>query len=165
MLQFENQEKDWVEKWHLVQATELTWCLVCLVRLQGRAQERLREVTGQGSRFPVATKRPLPLWVPTHNAHSGGFLHKPPQLLSLPLAGVPPWWILLMLLLSRFSCIRLCATPSGSSVHGSFQARVLEWGAIAFSNSDNTIPEQIHFLHSFRQSEGRSKFLLKPLGS
>ena len=57
-----------------------------------------------------------------------------------------------------------CSLP-GSSVHGSFQARVLEWGAIAFSNSDNTIPEQIHFLHSFRQSEGRSKFLLKPLGS
>ena len=29
MLQFENQEKDWVEKWHLVQVTELlvTWCL------------------------------------------------------------------------------------------------------------------------------------------
>ena len=37
----------------------------------------------------------------------------------------------------------LCPTPSdpmdcslpGSSVHGIFQARVLEWGAIAFSNS------------------------------
>jgi len=26
-----------------------------------------------------------------------------------------------------------CSLP-GSSVHGSFQARVLEWGAIAFSN-------------------------------
>ena len=25
--------------------------------------------------------------------------------------------------------------PSGSSVHGIFQARVLEWGAIAFSDS------------------------------
>ena len=24
-------------------------------------------------------------------------------------------------------------SPSGSSIHGSFQARVLEWGAIAFS--------------------------------
>ena len=90
---------------------------------------------------------------------------------------------LLLLLLSRFSCVRLCATPEmaahqappslgfsrqeywsglpfpspmhesesevaqscptlsdpmdcsppGSSVHGVFQARVLEWGAIAFS--------------------------------
>ena len=26
-------------------------------------------------------------------------------------------------------------SPSGSSVHGIFQARVLEWGAIAFSSS------------------------------
>ena len=26
-------------------------------------------------------------------------------------------------------------SPSGSSVHGIFQARVLEWGAIAFSQS------------------------------
>ena len=39
---------------------------------------------------------------------------------------------------------QLCATPSdpmdcsppGSSVHGIFQARVLEWGAIAFSDED-----------------------------
>ena len=89
---------------------------------------------------------------------------------------------LLLLLLSRFSCVRLCATPRtaahqdppslefsrqehwsglpfpspvhesevtqscltlsdpmdfslpGSSVHGIFQARVLQWGAIAFSD-------------------------------
>ena len=39
--------------------------------------------------------------------------------------------------------VQLCPTPSnpmdcslpGSSVHGIFQARVLEWGAIAFSKS------------------------------
>ena len=31
-------------------------------------------------------------------------------------------------------------SPPGSSVHGIFQARVLEWGAIAFSN-----PEGIGF--------------------
>ena len=30
---------------------------------------------------------------------------------------------------------RACSPP-GSSVHGIFQARVLEWGAIAFSNSN-----------------------------
>ena len=95
--------------------------------------------------------------------------------------------LLLLLLLSRFSCVRLCATPEmaahqaspslgfsrqehtgvgchfllqcmkvksesevaqlcpalsdpmdcslpGSSIHGIFQARVLEWGAIAFSD-------------------------------
>ena len=29
-------------------------------------------------------------------------------------------------------------SPPGSSVHGIFQARVLEWGAIAFSNSKVT---------------------------
>ena len=35
------------------------------------------------------------------------------------------------------SCLTLCdpmdCSPPGSSVHGSFQARVLEWVAIAFS--------------------------------
>ena len=43
----------------------------------------------------------------------------------------------LLLLLSRFSCVRLCdpmdCRPPGSTVPGIFQARVLEWGAIAFS--------------------------------
>ena len=34
-----------------------------------------------------------------------------------------------------------CSLP-GSSVHGIFQARVLEWGAIAFSEVD---PELIYF--------------------
>ena len=39
------------------------------------------------------------------------------------------------------SCLTLsdsmdCSLP-GSSVHGIFQARVLEWGAIAFSNSSS----------------------------
>ena len=36
------------------------------------------------------------------------------------------------------SCLTLCdprdGSPPGSSVHGVFQARVLEWGAIAFSD-------------------------------
>ena len=36
------------------------------------------------------------------------------------------------------SCLTLCdpmdCSPPSSSVHGIFQARVLEWGAIAFSN-------------------------------
>ena len=31
-----------------------------------------------------------------------------------------------------------CSLP-GSSIHGIFQARVLEWGAIAFSDSEHTI--------------------------
>ena len=37
------------------------------------------------------------------------------------------------------SCPTLCdpidGSPPGSSTHGIFQARVLEWGAIAFSNT------------------------------
>ena len=37
------------------------------------------------------------------------------------------------------SCLTLCdprdGSPPGSSIHGIFQARVLEWGAIAFSNA------------------------------
>ena len=32
-----------------------------------------------------------------------------------------------------------CSLP-GSSVHGIFQARVLEWGAIAFSDSSDGLP-------------------------
>ena len=31
-----------------------------------------------------------------------------------------------------------CSLPPGSSAHGIFQARVLEWGAIAFSQICNT---------------------------
>ena len=44
----------------------------------------------------------------------------------------------MLLLLSRFSPVWLCATPidgspPGSAIPGILQARVLEWGAIAFS--------------------------------
>ena len=45
--------------------------------------------------------------------------------------------MLLLLLLSLQSCPTLSdpidSSPPGSSVHGIFQAGVLEWGAIAFS--------------------------------
>ena len=34
--------------------------------------------------------------------------------------------------------------PPGSSVHGIFQARVLEWGAIAFSNRESNYKEMSH---------------------
>ena len=41
------------------------------------------------------------------------------------------------------SCPTLCdpidGSPPGSSVHRIFQARVLEWGAIAFSDSCDTL--------------------------
>ena len=47
---------------------------------------------------------------------------------------------MLLLLLSRFSRVRLCATPidgspPGSPVPGILQARTLEWVAISFSNA------------------------------
>jgi len=37
-------------------------------------------------------------------------------------------------------------SPPGSSVHGIFQARVLEWGAIAFSGRENASSVQFAFL-------------------
>ena len=45
-------------------------------------------------------------------------------------------WLLLLLLLSRFSRVRLCATPSMAAhqappVPGILQARTLEWVALA----------------------------------
>ena len=48
--------------------------------------------------------------------------------------------LLLLLLLSRFSHVRLCVTPldgspPGSPVPGILQARTLEWVAISFSNA------------------------------
>ena len=47
---------------------------------------------------------------------------------------------LLLLLLSRFSRVRLCATPETAAhqappVPGILQARTLEWAAISFSNA------------------------------
>ena len=46
---------------------------------------------------------------------------------------------LLLLLLSRFSCVRLCdpidGSPPGSPIPRILQARTLEWVAISFSNA------------------------------
>ena len=46
---------------------------------------------------------------------------------------------MLLLLLSRFSCVRLCnpidGNPPGSPVPGILQVRTLEWVAISFSNA------------------------------
>ena len=45
------------------------------------------------------------------------------------------------------SCLTLCnpmdCSLPGSSIHGLFQARVLEWGAIAFSNTYNLGKEKL----------------------
>ena len=54
------------------------------------------------------------------------------------------------------SCLTLsdpmdCSLP-GSSVHGIFQARVLEWGAIAFSKSEIIIPHNLRFKKKFTSS-------------
>ena len=51
------------------------------------------------------------------------------------------------------SCLTLsnpmdCSLP-GSSIHGIFQARVLEWGAIAFSDVSSTRFPNIIFFHRF----------------
>ena len=48
--------------------------------------------------------------------------------------------MLLLLLLSRFSCVQQCVTPidgspPGSPVPGILQARTLEWVAMSFSNA------------------------------
>ena len=51
------------------------------------------------------------------------------------------------------SCPTLCdpidSSPPGSSVHGSFQARVLEWGAIAFSHLNLITSQSFTFTFHF----------------
>ena len=37
-------------------------------------------------------------------------------------------------------------SPPGSSIHGSFQARVLEWGAIAFSDTEEQCTNELSTL-------------------
>jgi len=41
----------------------------------------------------------------------------------------------------------------GSSIHGIFQARVLEWGAIAFSVKDNSFTEFCCFLSNLNMNQ------------
>ena len=47
------------------------------------------------------------------------------------------------------SCPTLCdpidSSPPGSSIHGIFQARVLEWGAISFSGHTHTTMYKMGF--------------------
>ena len=47
-----------------------------------------------------------------------------------------------------------CSLP-GSSLHGIFQARVLEWGAIAFSERENsTLPVHVHVVLIWEYAKG-----------
>ena len=74
------------------------------------------------------------------NLKEGSFVSKNPLMLTR--FHRTQWYIrlllLLLLLLRRFSRVQLCdpidGSPPGSSVHEIFQARVLEWGATAFSD-------------------------------
>ena len=42
------------------------------------------------------------------------------------------------------SCVRLIAAPSGPSVHGIFQARILEWVAISYCRRSSKPRDQTH---------------------
>ena len=59
------------------------------------------------------------------------------------------------------SCLTLCdpmdCSPAGSSIHGIFQARVLEWGAIAFSGT-GPLDSLIHrdWLRGQRRNSGKA---------
>ena len=46
-------------------------------------------------------------------------------------------------------------SPPGSSVHGIFQARVLEWGAIAFS--DKIVDQEPYYLKTLHKLKKISK--------
>ena len=50
--------------------------------------------------------------------------------------------------LTSLSRVRLCdpmdCSPPGSAVHGIFQARVLEWAAIAFSRGSSHLEESVN---------------------
>ena len=61
---------------------------------------------------------------------------------------------------SESEVAQLCPTLSdpmdcsltGSSIHGIFQARVLEWGAIAFSDIFDKVPiSKIHITDTFKE--------------
>ena len=57
------------------------------------------------------------------------------------------------------SCLTLCdpieGSPPGSSVHGIFQARVLEWGAIALSKENSSDSNSGHKTNKHRSSFSR----------
>ena len=56
----------------------------------------------------------------------------------------------------------VCSLP-GSSVHGIFQARVLEWGAIAFSVPDGSVVKNPPAMQEMQQTQVQSLGLEDPL--
>ena len=60
-------------------------------------------------------------------------------MINLAKVSMSPKFLLEHMLLSHFSCVRLCdpidGSPPGSSVPGILQARTLEWVAISFSSA------------------------------
>ena len=72
------------------------------------------------------------------------------------LGGLPFPFPMHACMLSRFSCVRLCATPTdssppGSSVHGILEARILEWVATSFSDSNYIATNMRDHLSEMRQ--------------
>ena len=56
-------------------------------------------------------------------------------------------------------CDPMDCSPPGSSIHGIFQARVLEWGAIAFSNIGKGVRINVRFkIGLLNQPRGISMF-------
>ena len=51
-------------------------------------------------------------------------------------------------------------SPPGSSVHGIFQARVLEWGVIAFFRGNYEMQENLLFLMVFEGTIIRERLIL-----
>ena len=57
----------------------------------------------------------------------------------------------------------MACSPPGSSIHGIFQAKVLEWGAIAFSGFMNYVPIKFLTTHFFQIGKGvRQGCILSP---
>ena len=90
---------------------------------------------GSPSRTMLQLQEPLGLWTCQTYGCLGACCFLCPRTFFLQSSSPLP--LLLLLLKSLQSCPTLCdpivGSPPGSSVHGIFQARVLEWGAIAFS--------------------------------
>ena len=75
----------------------------------------------------------------THQSSSNMESRETIQMWLFKLWSPPANVLILLLLLSRFSRVRLCdpidGSPPGSTVPGILQARTLEWVAISFSNA------------------------------